>query len=142
MNNNEKNNKTINLLCENDKKEIKTQNTICNIIDVINDNNLNLNIYYQDNSSNFKHSIDQLNLKFYLETKKILSQKNNLDIKESQNILFLILFKQIKLYIKEIERKNIIILENNHNPEYIQKKMSILSRKKDNFEEKELIIQT
>ena len=140
VNNKEKNNNTINVLSENDKKEIQTQNAICNIIDVINDNNLN--IYYQDNSSNFKHNIDQLNLKFYLETEKILSQNNNLDIKESQNKLFLILFKQINLYIKEIERLNIIILENNHKPEYIQKKMSILSRKKDNFEEKELIIQT
>ena len=140
VNNKEKNNKTINVLSENEKKEIQTQNAICNIIDVINDNNLN--VYYQDNSSNFKHNIDQLNLKFYLETEKILSQNNNLDIKECQNKLFLILFKQINLYIKEIERLNNIILENNHNPEYIQKKMSILSRKKDNFEEKELIIQT
>ena len=140
VNNKEKNNKTINVLFENDKKESQTQNAICNIIDVINDNNLN--VYYQDNSSNFKHNIDQLNLKFYLETEKILSQNNNLDIKECQNKLFLILFKQINLYIKEIERLNNIILENNHNPEYIQKKMSILSRKKDNFEEKELIIQT
>jgi len=140
LENNNKKNKTINILSENDKKEIQTQNAICNIIDIINDNNLN--IYYQDNSSNFKHNIDQLNLKFYLETEKILSQNNNLDIKESQNKLFLILFKQINLYIKEIERLNIIILENNHSPEYIQKKMSILSRKKDNFEEKELIIQT
>ena len=140
VNNKEKNNKTINVLSENDKKEIQTQNAICNIIDVINDNNLN--VYYQDNSSNFKHNIDQLNLKFYLETEKILSQNNNLDIKECQNKLFLILFKQINLYIKEIERLNNIILENNHNPEYIQKKMSILSKQKDKFEEKELIIQT
>ncbi len=140
VNNKEKNNKTINVLSENEKKEIQTQNAICNIIDVINDNNLN--VYYQDNSSNFKHNIDQLNLKFYLETEKILSQNNNLDIKECQNKLFLILFKQINLYIKEIERLNNIILENNHNPEYIQKKMSILSKQKDKFEEKELIIQT
>jgi hypothetical protein len=88
VNNKEKNNKTINVLSENEKKEIQTQNAICNIIDVINDNNLN--VYYQDNSSNFKHNIDQLNLKFYLETEKILSQNNNLDIKECQNKLFFI----------------------------------------------------
>ena len=50
----------------------KIENTISSLIDLISYNDLNF--FYQDNNtSNFKHNIDQLNLKFYLETKKILS---------------------------------------------------------------------
>ena len=51
---------------------------ICNIIDLINDNNLN--IFYKEDNSNFKRNIDQLNLKFYLETEKIISSNQNKDL--------------------------------------------------------------
>ena len=78
--------------------------SLSGIIDLINENNLNL--FYEDDSTNFKRNIDYLNIKFYLETEKILASSNF-----NSNNLFLILFKQINLYIKEIERLNLIILD-------------------------------
>ena len=117
---------------------LKIQNTICHLIDVISDNDLNF--FYQDNNtSNFKHNIDQLNLKFYLETEKILSSEGNYN---NNNKLFLILFKQINLYIKEIERLNSILINQAKEPNFLKKKMVIISQKKDDFETKELLIQT
>ena len=116
----------------------KIENTICSLIDLISDNDLNF--FYQDNNtSNFKHNIDQLNLKFYLETEKILSSEGNYN---NNNKLFLILFKQINLYIKEIERLNSILINHAKEPNFLKKKMVIISQKKDDFETKELLIQT
>ena len=116
----------------------KIENTISSLIDLISDNDLNF--FYQDNNtSNFKHNIDQLNLKFYLETEKILSSEGNYN---NNNKLFLILFKQINLYIKEIERLNSILINQAKEPNFLKKKMVIISQKKDDFETKELLIQT
>ena len=116
----------------------RIQNTICHLIDVISDNDLNF--FYQDNNtSNFKHNIDQLNLRFYLETEKILSSEGTYN---NDNKLFLILFKQINLYIKEIERLNSVLINQAKEPNFLKKKMVIISQKKDNFETKELLIQT
>ena len=106
---------------------LKIQNTICNLIDVINDNNLNF--FYQENKSSFKYNIDQLNLKFYLETEKILSSTQS-DLSHNQNRLFLILFKQITLYIKEIERLNLVLIEESKNPSYLKKKVSFIEKQK------------
>ena len=128
------------------KSQQTSNSAICNIIDLINENNLS--IYYENNSKNadlnFKHNVDKLNLKFYLETEKILSVPNpNLTEQlEHQNKLFLILFKQINLYIKEIERLNTLLLDKPQNPESIRKRMEIISKQKDDFETKELIIQS
>ena len=58
----------------NSNNNLKIENTICSLIDLISDNDLNF-FYQDDNISNFKHNIDQLNLKFYLETEKILSSE-------------------------------------------------------------------
>ena len=118
---------------------LKTQNAISSMIDVINDNNLNL--FYKEGTSKFKYNIDQLNLKFYLETEKILSSPQS-DLSYYQNRLFLILFKQINLYIKEIERLNLVLIEESNNPKFLQKKVSILEQKKNDFETKESIIKT
>jgi hypothetical protein len=119
---------------------LKIQNTICHLIDVISDNDLNF--FYQDNNnvSNFKHNIDQLNLRFYLETEKILSSPEG--TYNNDNKLFLILFKQINLYIREIERLNSVLINQAKEPNFLKKKMVIISQKKDNFETKELLIQT
>ena len=118
---------------------LKIQNTICHLIDVISDNDLNF--FYQDNNtSNFKHNIDQLNLKFYLETEKILSSPEGTYIND--NKLFLILFKQINLYIREIERLNSILINQVKEPTFLKKRMVMISQKKDNLETKELLIQT
>ncbi len=129
----------IEIIKNNNENILKTQNAISNIIDVINDNNLNL--FYKEGTSKFKYNIDQLNLKFYLETEKILSSPQS-DLSYYQNRLFLILFKQINLYIKEIERLNLVLIEESKTPKFIQKKVSILDKKKNDFETKESIIQS
>ena len=116
---------------------------ICNIIDLINDNNLN--IFYKEDNSNFKRNIDQLNLKFYLETEKIISSnqnKTNNDTSFNSNKLFLILFKQINLYIKEIERLNSLMINSVKDADNMKKKMAIFIKKQNDFETKEQIIQT
>ena len=107
--------------------------SLSNIIDVINNNNLNL--FYQDDSTNFKRNIDNLNLKFYLETEKILASTNY-----NSNNLFLILFKQITLYIKEIERLNVIILELRKDEKSEQKMASFMLKREMDFETKKNII--
>ena len=129
--------KTINSNIEN----IQTTEAICNIIDLINDNNLN--IFYKEDSSNFKRNIDQLNLKFYLETEKIISlNQNKENIVFNSNKLFLILFKQINLYIKEIERLNSLMINSSKDEDKMKKRMSILIKKQNDFETKEQIIKT
>ena len=123
---------------------IQTTEAICNIIDLINDNNLN--IFYKEDSSNFKRNIDQLNLKFYLETEKIISSNQGktkeVNYSFNSNKLFLILFKQINLYIKEIERLNSLMLNSVKDTDNLKKKMAIFIRKQNDFETKEQIIQT
>ena len=49
--------------------------TISNLLDNLNKNSLNL--FYQNSTSIFKKKIDELNLKFYLETEKYLSNKSS-----------------------------------------------------------------
>ena len=152
-NNNNSNNKLKNIQIKkintktknenNNTDNIQTTRAICNIIDLINDNNLN--IFYKEDNSNFKRNIDQLNLKFYLETEKIISSNQNKTKDESNsfntNKLFLILFKQINLYIKEIERLNTLMLNSVKDKDNIKKKMEIFIRKQNDFETKEQIIQ-
>ena len=97
-------NNSNNININNNNDNCCINDSLSGIIDLINENNLNL--FYEDDSTNFKRNIDYLNIKFYLETEKILASSNY-----NSNNLFLILFKQINLYIKEIERLNLIILE-------------------------------
>ena len=122
---------------------MQTIEAICNIVDLINDNNLNI-FYKEDSCSNFKRNIDQLNLKFYLETEKIISSNQNKAKEDNtsfnSNKLFLILFKQINLYIKEIERLNSLILNSVKDADNMKKKMAIFIRKQNEFETKEQII--
>lgn len=107
--------------------------SLSNIIDAISNNNLNL--FYQDDSTNFKRNIDNLNLKFYLETEKLLSSNTN-----NSNNLILILFKQITLYMKEIERLNVIILGMKKDEKSEEKLSSFMQRREMDFETKENII--
>ena len=124
-----------------ENENINPNETLSNIIDAINENNLNT--FYEDDNNNFKRNIDQLNLKFYLETEKLVKSSNNNDgICFNSNKLFLILFKQINLYISEIERLNVIILDSKHDPHSISKKLSVINRQKSDFEIKEQIIKT
>ena len=116
-------------------ENIHSSESLSNIIDILSNNNLNL--FYQDDSTNFKRNIDNLNLKFYFETENILSS-NNYD----SNNLFLILFKQISLYIKEIERLNAIILGMKKDEQSQEKLSSFLQRREMDFETKDNIIKT
>ena len=137
---NQSTNKSKNINIDN----IQTTEAISNIIDLINDNNLN--IFYKEDTSNFKRNIDQLNLKFYLETEKIISSNQNKSKEENyyfySNKLFLILFKQINLYIKEIERLNALMINSVKDTDNMKKKLAIFIRKQNDFETKEQIIQT
>ena len=95
-----------------------------------------LNLYYDKNST-FKQKIDDLNLKFYLETEKYLNSTKMNDHNRNQKLqanLFIILFQQINIFIEEIERLNKIILDNKF------KKENILQRTNDLFEKKQNIL--
>lgn len=77
------------------------------IFDNINMNNLG-NFYIKEDSL-FKKKVDKLNLRFYLETDKFLNHKHEME--KSQDHLFLLLFKQISVYVEEIEKLNVKLRE-------------------------------
>ena len=108
---------------------------VSKILDSINKNSLSS---FYDPESEFKKKIDSLNLKFYLETEKYLCNQNK-KIK-TQTSLFIILFKQIIIYIKEIERLNLIILQKKYKPENIIKRTDNITQKQKEFQTKEDII--
>lgn len=86
------------------------------LIDEIHNNNLE-DIYSKD-SSEFIDKINKLNLQFYIETENYLNNKG--DKEKCQNKLFIILFRQLNLYISEIEKlnkfiKGNLLLINNNN---------------------------
>ena len=88
-----------------------------NFIKTIDDMKQNVLDYYYDKNSVFKQKIDNLNLKFYLETEKYLNNFKKNDHNRNQKLqanLFIILFQQINVFIEEIERLNKIILENKY----------------------------
>ena len=108
---------------------------VSKILDNINKNSLST---FYDSDSEFKNKIDSLNLKFYLETEKYLCNQNK-KIK-TQTSLFIILFKQIIIYIEEIERLNLIILHKKYKPENIIKRTDDITQKQKEFQTKEDII--
>ena len=123
----------------NDIKEIKEESLnelLSNVLDTINTNSLN--IFYPDSNNDFKKKIDSLNLKFYLETEKYLSNKNRLE--KCQASLFIILFKQINIYIEEIERLNLLIIKRKYDPKNIIERTDEIIRKQNEFLIKEKII--
>jgi hypothetical protein len=89
------------------KNPLKVRTSLASLVDNINLNGLNT--YYSKEDSLFKRRIDKLNIKFYIETEKFMTNKQ--DIKECQDQLFFILFKQISLYLEEIERLNKLVQE-------------------------------
>ena len=118
-------------------KEETSNELLSKILDTINSNSLN--IFYPDSNSDFKKKIDSLNLKFYLETEKYLSNKNRSE--KCQTSLFIILFKQINIYIEEIERLNLIIIKRKYEPEKIIERTDEIIKKQNEFLIKEKIIQ-
>jgi hypothetical protein len=84
--------------------QIDNENDNISIKSLINSIPLNnLNDYYDIETSLFKKKCENLNLKFYWETESLNFQK---EIPHPYYKLFLILFKEISLYIEEIERLN------------------------------------
>ena len=86
----------------------------------------NLNDYYDIESNLFLKRIEKLNLKFYWTSESILSQQ---EIKYPYNKLFLILFKQISLYIDEIARLNKQLKQKAKNEKIYQIKIAQLKQK-------------
>lgn len=85
---------------------------------------------HREIENNFTNQIDDLNLKFYLETEKYLNNKAN--DAQCQSKLFSILFKQIDIYSKEINRLNGIISEKRNKDENMKVKDSIIKSLKEN----------
>ena len=100
-----------------DSFEENSNEVVGKILDTISKNSLSI---FYDSESEFKNKIDSLNLKFYLETEKYLCNQNK-KVK-TQTSLFIILFKQINIYIEEIQRLNMIILTKKYKPENIIKR--------------------
>ena len=125
-------------LSSNDSFENLDENrnqVVSKILDNINKNNLST---FYDSDSEFKNKIDSLNLKFYLETEKYLCNQNKKI--QTQTSLFIILFKQIIIYIKEIERLNLILIQKKYKPENIIKRTDDIAQKQKEFQTKEDII--
>ena len=122
----------------NESKEETANELLSRILDTINSNSLS--IFYQDSNSDFKKKIDSLNLKFYLETEKYLSNKN--PSTKCQTTLFIILFKQINIYIEEIERLNLIIIKRKYDPKKIIERTDEIIKKQNEFLIKEKLIKT
>ena len=153
--NNNNINKTKTFITEEKSKEKLYQNNIQNSIEekmdeinfvkTIDDMKQSvLNLYYDKNSS-FKKKIDNLNLKFYLETEKYLNNNKSNDYYRNQKLqanLFIILFQQINIFIEEIERLNKIILDNKFKKETILQRTNELNEKKQNILIKDNLIQS
>ena len=120
------------------QNEIINKNSSLQIYNFINDMPFeNLNDYYDIESSLFLKHIEKLNLKFYWTSESILNQQ---DIKYPYNKLFLILFKQISLYIEEIARLNKQLKQKTKNEKNFQIKISQMKQKeKENMLNKQML---
>ena len=118
-----------------DSIDENSNEVVAKILDTINKNSLSI---FYDSDSEFKNKIDSLNLKFYLETEKYLCNQNKKF--KTQTSLFIILFKQINIYIEEIQRLNLILLTKKYKTENIIKRTNELTLKKKELQTKEDII--
>ena len=109
-----------------------------NIMNLINEMPFeNLNDYYDIETSLFLKRIEKLNLKFYWTSECVLNQQ---DIKYPYNKLFLILFKEISLYMEEIARLNKQLRQKTKSEKYYQTKISLLKQKeKENILNKQML---
>ena len=135
------NNINTNTSVKNDSEKIDE----LNFIKTIDDMKQNVLDYYYDKNSAFKQKIDNLNLKFYLETEKYLNNSKKNDNNRNQKLqanLFIILFQQINVFIEEIERLNKIILDNKYKKEQILLRTTELNEKKNDILLKDNLIQS
>ena len=79
---------------------------------------------HRETNINFTNQFDDLNLKFYLEAEKYLNNKEN--DSQCQKKLFSILFKEINIYNKEINRLHAIISESRNKNENLTIKDNII----------------
>lgn len=128
--------KTNNKKDESEESDQSPNELLSKILDTINKNSLNY--FYPDSNSEFKKKIDSLNLEFYLETEKYLSNKNHSE--KCQTSLFIILFKQINIYIDEIRRLNLILIEKRYDPIKIIERTDKIIKKQKEFIVKENLI--
>lgn len=117
--------RTNNLSANDASHFLKSDEKKFSIFDNININNLGM--FYHKDESLFKKKIDKLNLRFYLETDKFLNLKQ--DLEKSQDHLFLYLFKQVSLYIEEIEKLNIKLKEKEDNEKFNKFKLEEVSKR-------------
>ena len=120
-------NRVNNNALENNELDEGHNNNLSSLIKDLNFNNLNE--YYELQSSIFMKKIEKLNLKFYWTSEVLLNEKT---IQYPYNKLFLILFKEISLYIEEIERLNKQLKLKNKNEHYYTQKISQLTEKEKN----------
>jgi hypothetical protein len=123
-------NKALKISNKNVLENNSIENNSNNLSSLIKDINFNtLNEYYELQSSIFMKKIQKLNLKFYWTSEVLLNEKN---IQYPYNKLFLILFKEISLYIDEIERLNKQLKLKTKNENYYTQKISQLTQKEKN----------
>ena len=139
--NKNKENKDIN----NNGDELEEKDEEINFAKTIDEMNQSILDLYYDKNSSFKKKIDDLNLKFYLETEKYLNNCKINDHTRNQKLqanLFIILFKQINVFIEEIERLNKIIIDIKYKKEKILERTNELNEKKKNILIKDNLIQS
>ena len=92
-----------------------------------------LNDYYDIESNIFKKRIEKLNLKFYWIYESLIGEDNNINLLYPYNKLFLILFKEISLYIEEILRLNKQLNLKNKNEKYYINKLNYYKEKEKDY---------
>ena len=129
----------------NEEKENSEKNNISEISSILKEIPLhNLNDYYSIETSVFKKRIEKLNLQFFWIYESILegqnlSNENNInnnskkDLIFPYNKLFLILFKEISLYIEEIIRLNKQLNAKNKNEKFFLKKLNEYKSKEKEY---------
>ena len=141
---NNENNKPNNIINNNDlekKKDqnvendnIEEQNNIDDLSKLIKEIPLNnLNDYYDIETNLFKKRIEKLNLKFYWIYESVLGDDNDFNLIYPYNKLFLILFKEISLYIEEILRLNKQLNLKNKNEKFYLNKLNYYKEKEKDY---------
>ena len=121
----------------NNIEDLKSQDELSKLIKDIPLNNLN--DYYDIETNLFKKRIEKLNLKFYWIYESVIGDNNN-DLLYPYNKLFLILFKELSLYIEEIVRLNKQLnLKNKNEKYYIQRINDYKQKEKDFIQNKQII---
>ena len=128
---------------EKEKEDNNIENNFSDLLSILKEIPLhNLNDYYNIETNVFKKRIEKLNLQFFWIYESILEGQNinitdNNNNKQSlifpYNKLFLILFKEISLYIEEILRLNKQLNAKNKNEKFYMKKLNDYKSKEKEY---------